>query len=142
MSDDKKLDKRLGLAVPFSEALERFARVTRQEVEEAEKAGKPQGELVPDGEADSTPFKGIAIRRVFHESEWWFSVVDVCEALTGTSNPRRYWSDLKRQMSEKEGASELYDEIVQLKMTASDGKLRETDAASPETIFRIVQSIQ
>jgi hypothetical protein len=45
-------------------------------------------------------------------------------------------------MSEKEGASELYDEIVQLKMTTSDGKLRETDAASPETIFRIVQSIQ
>jgi hypothetical protein len=142
VTNDKKLDKRLGLDVPFDEALERFARVTRQEVEEAEKAGKPQGDLVPEGEADIAPFKGVAIRRVFHESEWWFSVVDVCEALTGTSNPRRYWSDLKRQMSEKEGASELYDEIVQLKMTASDGKLRETDAASPETIFRIVQSIQ
>lgn len=81
----------------------------------------------------------MAIRKVFHQSEWWFSIIDVCEALTGSSNPRRYWSDLKRQMVEKEGFSEPYDEIVQLKMTASDGKLRETDAANPETIFRIVQ---
>lgn len=86
-------------------------------------------------------FKGVKIRKVFHESEWWFSAVDVVEALTGSANPRRYWSDLKRQMAEKEGFSELYEAIVQLKMVAEDGKLRETDAINPETVFRIIQSI-
>jgi hypothetical protein len=61
--------------------------------------------------------------------------------LTESSNPRRYWSDLKRKMQEEEGADQLYDKIVQLKMKAPDGKMRETDVADMQGIFRIIQSI-
>ena len=70
-------------------------------------------------------FKTKQIRRIIHNKEWWFSIIDVVGALTDSSIPRRYWSDLKRQIAEKEGFSELYDNIVQLKMLASDGKMRE-----------------
>ena len=67
-------------------------------------------------------------------------IVDVCEVLSGTDNPRRYWSDLKRKLK-SEGAVELYEKIVQLKMTAPDGKKRLTDVADTEQLLRIVQSI-
>ncbi|MBI2339801.1 MAG: Bro-N domain-containing protein [Deltaproteobacteria bacterium] len=86
-------------------------------------------------------FKGKNIRRNLHNDEWHFSVIDVMAALTDSENPRRYWSDLKRKLLEEEGFSELYEKIVQLKMEAPDGKMRETDAASAETLFRIIQSI-
>ena len=52
--------------------------------------------------------------------EWYFSIIDVVGALTGSENPRRYWSDLKRKLK-SEGAVELYENIVQLKMRAPDG---------------------
>ena len=74
------------------------------------------------------------------KEEWYFSIVDVCEVLSGTDNPRRYWSDLKRKLK-AEGAVELYEKIVQLKMTAPDGKKRLTDVADAEQLLRIVQSI-
>ncbi len=74
------------------------------------------------------------------QEEWYFSVVDVCRVLSGTDNPRRYWSDLKRKLK-AEGAAEVYEKIVQLKMTAPDGKKRLTDAASIEQLLRVVQSI-
>ncbi|MFH1653879.1 MAG: Bro-N domain-containing protein [Pseudomonadota bacterium] len=86
-------------------------------------------------------FQGKQIRRILHNNEWHFSVIDVIEVLTDSNNPRRYWSDLKRQVTEKEGFFELYGKIVQLKIEAQDGKLRETDMASTETMFRIIQSI-
>ena len=73
-------------------------------------------------------------------SEWYFSIVDVCEVLSGTDNPRRYWSDLKRKLK-SEGSVELYEKIVQLKMTAPDGKKRLTDVANTEQLLRIIQSI-
>ena len=71
--------------------------------------------------------------------EWYFSVVDVCGVLSGTDNPRRYWSDLKRKMK-KEG-SQLYEKIAQLKMRSSDGKSYKTDVATTEQLLRIIQSI-
>ena len=74
------------------------------------------------------------------KEEWYFSIVDVCEVLSGTDNPRRYWSDLKRKLK-AEGAVELYEKIVQLKMTAPDGKKRLTDVANTEQLLRIIQSI-
>lgn len=74
------------------------------------------------------------------KEEWLFSVVDVCEVLSGTENPRRYWSDLKRKLK-AEGAVEVYEKIVQLKMTAPDGKRRLTDVANTEQLLRVVQSI-
>jgi len=85
-------------------------------------------------------FKGKKIRRIIHQNEWWFSVIDVCEALTGSTIPRRYWSDLKIKLKQ-EGFNEVYEKIVQLKLEAPDGKKRETDCANTETLFRIVQSI-
>lgn len=72
--------------------------------------------------------------------EWYFSIVDVISVLTGTENPRRYWSDLKRKLK-KEGAIELYEKIVQLKMIAPDGKKRLTDVADTEQLLRIIQSV-
>lgn len=72
--------------------------------------------------------------------EWYFSIVDVISVLTGTENPRRYWSDLKRKLK-NEGAIEVYEKIVQLKMTASDGKNRLTDVADTEQLLRIIQSV-
>jgi hypothetical protein len=64
----------------------------------------------------------------------------VVEVLTDSENPRRYWSDLKRKLK-AEGYGELYEKIVQLKMTAPDGKQRATDAANTETLLRVIQSI-
>lgn len=86
-------------------------------------------------------FEDKKIRRIFHNEEWYFSVIDVIDVLTESSNPRRYWSDLKIQLAEKEGFIQLYGKIVQLKLEASDGKKYETDTANTETIFRIIQSI-
>ncbi len=86
-------------------------------------------------------FEGRKIRRHWDEKQekWYFSVVDIIEVLTGSTIPRRYWSDLKIKLSQE--GSELYEKIVQLKMVAEDGKQRETDAANTESIFRIIQSI-
>ena len=86
-------------------------------------------------------FKGQKIRRTLHGNEWFFSVIDVISVLTESQNARRYWSDLKIKLEDEEGFSELYEKIVQLKMEAPDGKMRETDCSDTETIFRILQSI-
>ena len=85
-------------------------------------------------------FKGKKIRKIIYNDEWWFSVVDVIEALTGTDRPRKYWNDLKKKLIE-EGYREVSEKIGQLKFEASDGKKYLTDSASTETIFRIIQSI-
>ena len=87
-------------------------------------------------------YENKVIRSVWDEEneEWFFSVVDVVGVLTESANPRRYWSDLKRKLKE-EGADQLYEKIVQLKMKAPDGKMRATDAANMQGIFRIIQSI-
>lgn len=86
-------------------------------------------------------FENKKIRYVWNaeEEEWYFSVVDIVEVLTESQNPRRYWSDLKIKLT-KEG-SELYDKIVQLKLIAPDGKLRETDVLSTKNVLRLIQSI-
>ena len=86
-------------------------------------------------------FRGKKVRRILHDDEWHFSVVDVIEALTDTDRPRKYWNDLKRKLGGEEGFDELSEKIGQLKMTGADGKERLTDAANTETLFRIVQSI-
>jgi len=85
-------------------------------------------------------FKGEKIRRVIYKNEWWFSVVDVVGVLTGSENPRDYWYKMKiREKSESE--IELSTICRQLKLEAPDGKLRQTDCANTEGIFRIIQSI-
>lgn len=84
-------------------------------------------------------FQSKKIRRTWHEDEWYFSVIDIVGALAESSNPKRYWSDLKIKL-QNEGI-EPYDIIVHLKMNAPDGKMRSTDCANTESIFRIIQSI-
>ncbi len=74
------------------------------------------------------------------EEKWYFSIIDIIETLTGSMNPRRYWSDLKRKLT-KEGFSQLYEIIVQLKLESSDGKKYSTDCADTEGLLRIIQSI-
>lgn len=88
-------------------------------------------------------FEGNKIRSVWdnEKEEWYFSVVDIVGALTESKNPRRYWSDLKRKMKDEEGAVQLYEKIVQLKLESSDGKMYNTDVADIQGIFRIIQSI-
>ena len=86
-------------------------------------------------------FEGQQVRYVWdsEKEKYFFSVVDVIKVLTDSENPRRYWSDLKRKL-EAEG-SEVYEKIVQLKMPAPDGKMRLTDVADTEQVFRLIQSI-
>ena len=91
-------------------------------------------------ETNIAVFRGKEIRKTIHKNEWWFSVVDVIEALTGSERPRKYWSDLKNKLSE-EGYVELSEKIGQLKLQSTDGKYYETDCANTETMFRIIQSI-
>jgi len=73
------------------------------------------------------------------KEQWYFSVIDVIEILTGTSIPKRYWSDLKKKLTTE--GSEVYEKIVRLKMPAEVGKSRETDVADTETLLRLIQSI-
>lgn len=86
-------------------------------------------------------FNQKQIRRIWDEKQelWYFSVIDVVEALTGSTIPRRYWSDLKSKLNTE--GSEVYEKIVQLKMISPDGKKYLTDCADTEIMFRIIQSI-
>ncbi|MDD2809694.1 Bro-N domain-containing protein [Rhodoferax sp.] len=86
-------------------------------------------------------FQETTIRRIWHHEEWWFSVIDVVSVLSESNNPNRYWSDLKRKMAQEAGSGQAYEKIVSLKLTAPDGKQRETDCANTEILFRIIQSI-
>lgn len=85
-------------------------------------------------------FKGKGIRKVIHKNEWWFSIIDVVAALTDSANPRDYWFKMKIRVKSEDGA-ELSTICRQMKMPAPDGKMRETDCANTEGIFRIIQSI-
>ena len=73
------------------------------------------------------------------QEKWYVSIIDVIEVLTNSDRPRKYWSDLKSKLI-KEG-SEVSDKIGQLKMKAPDGKMRLTDVADTEQLFRLIQSI-
>jgi len=85
-------------------------------------------------------FKKKEIRKTLHNGEWWFSVIDIIEAVTESDRPRKYWSDLKKKLIQ-EGYSQLSEKIGQLKLRSSDGKYYETDCGDTETMFRIIQSI-
>ena len=88
-----------------------------------------------------TIFDNFKIRRVYDEKTetWFFSVVDIIQALEVSSDARNYWKVLKSNLR-KEG-SEVVTKINQLKMTATDGKNYKTDAASTETLLRLIQSV-
>jgi len=86
-------------------------------------------------------FEDKQVRSVWDQEQekWFISVIDVIEVLTGNERPRKYWDDLKRKL--KAEGSELSEKIGQLKMVAADGKMRMTDVADVEQLFRLIQSI-
>ncbi len=92
-------------------------------------------------EQDLEFFYDDKIRKVWHkqEEEWYFSVVDVCQVLTDSSDGRKYWNKLKQRLSEE--GNETVTNCHQLRMIASDGKMRKTDCANTEQLLRIIQSI-
>ncbi|MBU1087902.1 MAG: Bro-N domain-containing protein [Candidatus Omnitrophica bacterium] len=83
-------------------------------------------------------FKGQKIRRIWHEKEWFFSVVDVVAALTDSPTPRQYWGKIKDREFKALQLSPIW---VQLKLVAEDGKKYATDCANTRSLFRIIQSI-
>jgi len=84
-------------------------------------------------------FKGKEVRKTIHNKEWWFSVVDACEVLTDSVDAGAYWRKLKQRLTEE--GSEVVTFCHGLKLPAPDGKMRETDCANTEGLFRIIQSI-
>jgi DNA-damage-inducible protein D len=81
------------------------------------------------------PFEGKEIRKVWHNEQWYFSIVDVIEVLTESAKPKTYWSMLKKRDNQLVTICEL------LKMRAADNKFYKTDAANVEGIFRIIMSV-
>jgi len=84
-------------------------------------------------------FSGKKIRRNLVDDKWFFSVVDIVGVLTESDDPRNYWKVLKSRLVDE--GSEVVTFCNQLKLIAEDGKLRETDVADTEGIFRIIQSV-
>lgn len=86
-------------------------------------------------------FEGRQIRSAWdnEKEEWYFSIIDILGVLTESDNPRKYWSVLKTRL--KNEGNELATNCSQLKMQAADGKMRETDVADMQGIFRIIQSV-
>ena len=86
-------------------------------------------------------FENNTIRSILdkEKEEYYFSVVDIIGALTDSKISRRYWSDLKKKLIDE--GSQLYENIVRLKMKVSDGKLRETDILDTKNVFRLIESI-
>ena len=89
----------------------------------------------------SNLFEGNEIRSIWdsEKDEYYFSVIDVVGVLSGAKIPRNYWSDLKRKLQDE--GSQLHEEIVQLKMKASDGKNRLTDTLDTKGILRLIESV-
>lgn len=86
-------------------------------------------------------FEDKKVRTLWDEEQekWFFSIVDTIKVLTGSTIPKRYWSDLKKKLSNE--GSQLYENIVQLKMQSADGKYYKTDVADTKQLFRMIQSI-
>ena len=97
-------------------------------------------ELPDDSQGKMIVFGAKRIRRIWHQEQWYFSIVDIIAALTDSDNPRNYWSMLKaRELQQSE--AQLSTLCVQLKLTSSDGKFYKTDCVNTEAAFRIIQSI-
>lgn len=86
-------------------------------------------------------FEDKKVRSLWNEDQeqWYFSIVDVIQVLTASSIPKRYWTDLKKKLTNE--GSQLQEYIVQLKFIASDGKKYATDCLDTNNLFRLIQSI-
>lgn len=85
-------------------------------------------------------FQEKQIRRVWHDEQWYFAVVDVLAVLTGSQNPSVYWRVLKKRLRD-EGANESVTKCNSFKMQAADGKMRGVDCLNTEEFFRIIMSV-
>lgn len=85
-------------------------------------------------------FAGDVIRRMWYQEQWYYSLVDVIDVLTESTNPNRYWNTLKGRLA-SEGAQHALDGVIQLRLQSRDKRLRLTDVANRETLLRIIQSI-
>ena len=85
-------------------------------------------------------FNTNVVRRMWYQDAWYYSVIDVVAVLTESVNPNRYWNTLKSRL-QGEGATDILEQIVQLKLQSRDNRLRLTDVANRETLLRIIQSI-
>lgn len=85
-------------------------------------------------------FEGKELRKIWHNDEWYFSIVDVIEVLTNSPSPKTYWAKLKKKLSE-EGANQQFRIWELLKVPSSDGRKRPTDCANTEGLLRIVMSV-
>ena len=84
-------------------------------------------------------FRSKKIRKTIHSNEWWFSVADVVEVLTDSADPRQYIKKMRQRDSE---LNSYWGTIcTPLRLTALDGKMRNTNCANTEGMFRIIQSI-
>lgn len=83
-------------------------------------------------------FRGKSIRKTLFQKEWWFSILDIIKILTDSLQPKTYWAKMKDR---DENMSQPFPFWERLRMTAEDGKMRETDCANTEGMFRIIQSI-
>ena len=81
-------------------------------------------------------FRGKKVRKTIHNDEWWFSVIDVIEALTDSKDPNDYWYKMKIRVKDEDDI-QLSTLCRQLKLEAADGKKYKTDCANTESIFRI-----
>lgn len=109
--------------------------------EEADTTDLVDVDIEPENEQELEFFFNGNIRKIWHkqQQEWYFSIVDVCQILTDSSDGRKYWNKLKQRLI-LEG-NETVTNCLQLKMKAADGKMRKTDAADTEQLLRIIQSI-
>ncbi len=123
------------------EAVEKFAQITQQDMQEEVAAPNDMLKTVTEGDYRNVPFRKKEIRSVFHNDGWWFSTIDVINAVVETDRASKYWTDLKRSLK-RQGFTELDDKIVQLKLRSnSDGIFYNTDCVDTETLFRLIQSI-
>jgi DNA-damage-inducible protein D len=85
-----------------------------------------------------TPFEGEKIRKIWHDEQWYFSVVDVIGFLTDSPIPRNYWTKVKKTLTDE---SQLHPFWMQLKLKSADGKTYKTDCADTKGVFRILMSV-
>jgi DNA-damage-inducible protein D len=84
------------------------------------------------------PFEGKEIRKIWHNEQWYYAIIDIIEFLINTDSPRQYWTKVKNNLLAE---SQLQPFWLQLKMQAKDGKMYKTDAANTEGVLRIVMSV-
>jgi DNA-damage-inducible protein D len=95
---------------------------------------KKQNSIMETDKAMS-PFEGKEIRKIWHNEEWWFSIVDVIGILTDSEKPSQYWHNMKKR------DSQLSPICLKLKLKGQDGKTYPSDCAHTEGVFRILMSV-